>query len=156
MGESMKRLFIMMAAVLLTALTVGCAGNIPAPTEPAATEAPTDAPYIDTQVNEPEWTLAEGELQLSDDTGVVASGSEILYFAIVSIKDGHQDLRFRLSDEKAAVLKDRDSTGYVISLNGEKIGNATLNSSGTVATVTAADAEGEITALATKIRGLYN
>ena len=156
MGESMKRLFIMMATVLLTALTVGCAGNIPAPTESAATEAPTDAPYIDTQVNEPEWTLAEGELQLSDDTGVVASGSEILYFAIVSIKDGQQELRFRLSDEKAAALKDRDSTGYVISLNGEKIGNATLNSSGTVATVTAADAEGEITALATKIRGLYN
>jgi len=150
----MKRFSMISAAVLLMALTVGCAGNS-APTESAATQAPTAAPYIDTQINEPEWTLAEGELQLSDDTGVQASGSEILYFAIVSDQNGQQELRFRLSDEKAAVLKDRESTGYTVSFNGEKIGAATLNASGTVATVTAADAEGEITALATKIRGLY-
>ena len=151
----MKKRLMISAAVLLIALTAGCAKN-PAPTEPAATEAPTAAPYIDTQIDEPEWTLADGELQLSDDTGVVASGSDILYFAIVSMNDGQQELRFRLSDEKAATLKGRDSAGYVISFNGEKIGDATLNSSGTVATVTAADAQGEITALATKIRGLYS
>ena len=150
----MKRFLMISAAVLLMALTAGCAGNS-APTESAATQAPTAAPYIDTQINEPEWTLAEGELQLSDDTGVQASGSEILYFAIVSDQNGQQELRFRLSDEKAAVLKDRESAGYTVSFNGEKIGTATLNASGTVATVTAADAEGEITALATKIRGLY-
>ena len=150
----MKRFLMISAAVLLMALTAGCAGNS-APTESVATQAPTAAPYIDTQINEPEWTLAEGELQLSDDTGVQASGSEILYFAIVSDQNGQQELRFRLSDEKAAVLKDRESTGYTVSFNGEKIGTATLNASGTVATVTAADAEGEITALATKIRGLY-
>ena len=150
----MKRFLMISAAVLLMALTAGCAGNS-APTESVATQAPTAAPYIDTQINEPEWTLAEGELQLSDDTGVQASGSEILYFAIVSDQNGQQELRFRLSDEKAAVLKDRESAGYTVSFNGEKIGAATLNASGTVATVTAADAEGEITALATKIRGLY-
>ena len=150
----MKRFLMISAAVLMMALTAGCAGNS-APTESAATQAPTAAPYIDTQINEPEWTLAEGELQLSDDTGVQASGSEILYFAIVSDQNGQQELRFRLSDEKAAVLKDRESAGYTVSFNGEKIGAATLNASGTVATVTAADAEGEITALATKIRGLY-
>ena len=85
-----KVLFLMITALLALALTA-CAGNS-APTKPAVTEAPTEAKYIDTQLNEPEWTLAEGTLQLLDGNNtVLASGKdEILYFAIVTNKDGTQ------------------------------------------------------------------
>ena len=155
MGESMKRFLIIAAAVMLLLLTAGCGYNdTTSPTE-AATEAPTAAPYIDTQINEPEWTLAEGVLQLETDDQVYASGDDVLYFAIVTNDDGTQELRFRLSDETAAMLKTQNADNqYFITLNGEKIGNAKLNDACTVATVSEADAVGSITELASKIRGL--
>ena len=150
----MKKLLILTAALLLLLTAAACAKEEPVPTE-IPTEAPTDAPYIDTQLDEPEWTLAEGELQLQDDSAVYAENADILYFAIVTNPDGSQELRFRLSDEKAAQLAaQRPADGSYITLNGEKIGAATLSDDGKVATITAADAEGEITALATKIRGV--
>lgn len=156
MGKSMKRLYLILAVVCLIAVLAGCnSGSVATATEPPA-QAPTDAPYIDTQLDEPEWTLAEGELQLSDSTGVIAENADILYFAIVSNADGSQELRFRLRDEMAAQLKGVEPSGsYFITFNGETVGNAILNDDCTVATVGKDDANGSITDLATKIRGLY-
>lgn len=155
MGESMEKLLIIAVAVLLLLLTAGCGKTeTPAPTQ-AATEAPTEALYIDTQINEPEWTLAEGVLQLEADDQVYADGDDILYFAIVTNDDGTQELRFRMSDEAAAKLKTQSADlSYCITLNGEKIGNAVLNEECTVAMISAENAVGSITELASKIRGL--
>lgn len=151
----MKRLCLILAAVLLTMVFTGCGGSFATATEPP-TQAPTDAPYIDTQLDEPEWTLAEGELQLNDSTGVIAENADILYFAIVSNTDGSQELRFHLSDEMAAKLTGVEPSGsYFITFNGDTVGNAILNDDCTVATVGKDDANGSITDLATKIRGLY-
>ena len=157
MGESMKKL-LMIAAVLVLLLTVTACGEDPAPaapTEPAETQAPTDAPYIDTQIDEPEWTLAEGELQLEGEDDIYAESDDVLYFAIITNPDGTQELRFRLTDEIADTLLQQDPDNvYYMTLDGIKIGEATLNDRCTVVTITEEDAVGEITALASKIRGL--
>ena len=152
----MKKIIVSaIAALLLLALTA-CSGNNSATEEAAAaTEAPTRAPYLDTQLNEPEWTLAEGDLQLEDDAKLYAEKEDFLYFAIVTNTDGTQELRFKLNDETAAMLKTQSpDAAYYITLNGEKIGDATLSEDCAIAIVTAQNAAGEITSIATKIRGL--
>ena len=148
-----KVLFLMITALLALALTA-CAGNS-APTEPAVTEAPTEAKYIDTQLNEPEWTLAEGKLQLEGNGTVYADNTEILYFAIVTETDGKQSLWFRLTDEASVKLQTQPIDGdCYMTFNDEKIGTATLNDDCTIAKVFSENTAGEITAWASKIRGL--
>ena len=150
----MKRLLILSAALLLLFAMTACAGNTPTETV-AATEAPTQAAYLDTQINEPEWTLAEGDLQLEDNNNIYAEKADFLYFAIVTNTDGTQELRFKLNDETAAMLKAQGSDiAYYVTLNGEKVGAATLSEDCTVVTVTEDNADGELTSIATKIRGL--
>ena len=153
----MKRILLIAAAVLLMILTAACGkGNTPAATE-ATAQPPTDAPYIDTQLSEPEWTYAEGTLQLlgSDNTALATGKDDILYFAIVTNKDGSQELRFKLSDAVAAKLKNQSAdAAYTMTLNNETIGTATLNSDGTEAVITKENTVGDITQVASKIRGL--
>ena len=153
MGESMKRLFALAAVVLIIAALAACGGDT-AETQPAVTEAPTDAPYIDTQISEPEWTLAEGSLQLEGTGGVYAGNTDVLYFAIVTEPDGSQELWFRLSDEIAAQLQPQKPDDCFMTLNGERIGSAALSDDCTVAKITDENIDGEITAWASKIRGL--
>ena len=157
MGDKMKRFLLIAAAVMLVLLTAAC-GNGKSSSVPETKAPPaTDAPYIDTQLSEPEWTYAEGTLQLlSADNTVLASGKEdILYFAIVTDKDGSQELRFKLSDAVAAKLKDQSAdAAYTMTLNNEMIGTAKLNSDGTEAVITADNTVGDITKVASKIRGL--
>lgn len=158
MGVMMKRFYLIAAAVLLMILTAACGkGNPSSAPETTAPQPATAAPYIDTQLNEPEWTLAEGTLQLLDsDNTVLASGKdEILYFAIVTNTDGSQELRFKLSDAVAAKLKNRSADAtYVMNHDDVKIGDATLNSDGTEAVITKENTVGDITRAASKIRGL--
>lgn len=153
----MKRVLLIAAAVLLMLLTAACGkGNTP-PAPEAATQPLTDAPYIDTQISEPEWTLAEGTLQLlGADNAVLATGKdEILYFAIVTNKDGSQELRFKLSDAIAEKLKAQSADmTCTVTYDGEQIGTATLNSTYTEAIITADNTVGDITKAASKIRGL--
>ncbi len=141
-----------MILIALFALFLAACGETQPPATAEASAAPTDAPYIHTQVDEPEWTLAEGTLTLEDGTVTYAQGEDFLYFAIVGATPSEMELRFRLSDEKAAALT--DGPAYYITFNGENIGSATLNDNHTVAVIKSADAKIEITELATKIRGL--
>ena len=151
----MKRLIAILSAAMLLMISAGCVGGTSSTEADVPTEAPTDAPYIDTQIDEPEWTLAEGELQLEDDTRVVAGSADILYFAIVTDENGAQELRFHFSEEMTATLKEQSADNpYYITLNGERIGNATLSDDCTIAIISAENANEEITTLATKIRGL--
>lgn len=160
----MKRFLLIAAAMLLMILTAACgkgespssANSTKEPSSSASQEA-TAAPYIDTQLNEPEWTLAEGTLQLlgSDNTVLASGKDEILYFAIVTNKDGSQELRFKLSDAVAAKLKNQSADAtYVITHENDKIGDASLNSDGTEAIITQENTVGDITQAASKIRGL--
>ncbi len=145
----MKKLVCILLTALFAVSLAACgAGN--QPTEPST--APTDAPYIHTQVDEPEWTLIEGTMTLEDGTTTYAQGADFLYFAIVGATPQEMELRFRLDDAVAAKLTDEPA--YYITFNGENIGRATLNENHTVAVIKSADAATEITALATKIRGL--
>ena len=155
MGESMRKI-ILLAAVLLLATAMTACGGDTAPTElSSVTEAPTDAPYIDTQISEPEWTLAEGVLQLEDDNNVYAAGADILYFAIVTNADGKQELWFRLDDKIAAELQSNSTeNAYFMTFNGERVGAANLNDDCTIAKISDENADGEITAWASEIRGL--
>ena len=143
---------------MLVLLTAACGnGKSSSAPETKAPQPATDAPYIDTQLNEPEWTYAEGTLQLlGADNTILASGKEdILYFAIVTEKDGSQELRFKLSDAVAAKLKGQSADSqYTMTLNNEMIGTAKLNSDGTEAVITADNTVGDITKVASKIRGL--
>lgn len=130
-----------------------CGTNNPAnKTETTATQAPTDAPYIHTQIDEPEWTLAEGTLTLEDGTTTYAQGQDFLYFAIVGATPEKMELWFRIDDAVAAGLT--PNPAYYLTFNGENIGKASLNDDHTVAVIKSSDAAGEITELATRIRGL--
>ena len=150
----MKRIIILMTAVLLIAALAACGNTAPTETT-AVTEAPTDAPYIDTQISEPEWTLAEGELQLEDKDNIYAESADVLYFAIVTDTDGKQELWFRLNDETAAMLQSQShDNDYYMTLDGEKIGSATLSDDCSIVKISEENVDGEITAWATKIRGL--
>lgn len=161
----MKKLLVIIAALLLLVTVAGCSKDESSATEKtdtassataaAATEAPTDAPFIDTQISEPEWTYAEGDLKLADQDNVYAQGQDFLYFAFVTNTDGTQELRFRFSDDTASMLKTQSpDIAYFITLNDEKIGNATLNDDCTEATITEENSVGSITENASKIRGL--
>lgn len=150
----MKRIIALTAVVLLLLALSACGGNT-APTETSSvTEAPTDAPYIDTQISEPEWTLAEGELQLEGTDSIYAENADVLYFAIVTESDSNQELWFRLSDETAALLQSQRPDDCFMTLNGEKIGGASLSDDCTIVKISAENVDGEITAWASKIRGL--
>ena len=138
-----------MAALLVLSLAA-CGGAQPAAT-PDVSAAPTEAPYIHTQIDEPEWTLIEGVMTLDDSTGTVAQGEDFLYFAIVGATPAEMELWFRLDDAKAAALS--TETDYTLTFNGEPVGKGRLNDEHTVV-VKSADAAIEITRLATRIRGL--
>ena len=153
----MKRILLALLALLLLLTAAGCGKDTASSEEPEETQAQaaTEAPYIDTQISEPEWTLAEGELSLQDATTTYAQGDQILYFAIVTKDDGKQELRFRLSDEAAAILQSQSAdVKYYMTFNGEKIGDAVLNDDCTEAVISEENAVGDITALASRIRGL--
>ncbi|WP_405341693.1 hypothetical protein [Ruminococcus sp.] len=154
----MKRILLIAAAVLLMILTAACGkGNSSSAPATTAPQPATDAPYIDTQLSEPEWTYAEGTLQLlgGDSTALATGKDEILYFAIVTNKDGSQELRFKLSDTVVTKLKNQSADAtYTMTLNDETIGTATLNSDGTEAIITKENTVGDITQVASKIRGL--
>lgn len=150
----MKQFIVIIAVVLLMFLTACSPAPTPVETE-APTEAPTEALYIDTPIDEPEWTLAEGALQLEDDDNIYAESADILYFAIVTDSDGEQELWFRLNDETSNMLQTQSAdNGYYVTLDGEKIGDATLNEDCTIIIISKEDTVGDITALASKIRGL--
>ncbi len=152
----MKRFIAVLAVIMLIAALAGCAKSEPIepPTVPG-TEPPTTPLYIDTPVDEPEWTLAEGKLTLEDDTTVYAEGDDFLYFAIVGADPASMELRFKLDELTAAALSAQgEGKSYFITHNGERIGTATLSADGSVATITSANAAEEITTLATRIRGL--
>lgn len=141
--------------VVTAAAFAACAGKTQA-TEPTAAESPTEKQYIATPIDEPEWTYAEGNLKLEGDNTTYANGSqEIICFAIVGADKESMELRFMMSDDIAAKLKEQPAdTEYHITFNDKMIGKATLSDDCKIATVTAADAQGDITALATEIRGV--
>ena len=86
---------------------------------------------------------------------VYADNTEILYFAIVTETDGKQSLWFRLTDEASVKLQTQPINGdCFMTFNDEKIGTATLNDDCTIAKVFSENTAGEITAWASKIRGL--
>ena len=152
----MKKAITLLLTILMVVSLAACGESKPIepPTVPA-TQAPTDAPYIDTQVSEPEWTLAEGELTLVDGQTLYAKGENFLYFAIVGATPAEMELRFKLDDATATLMKAQSKElEYYINLNGERIGTATFNDDCTEAIITSQNAAQEITSLATKIRGL--
>ena len=60
-----------------------------------------------------------------------------------------------VADAVAAKLKDQSAdAAYTMTLNNEMIGTAKLNSDGTEAVITADNTVGDITQVASKIRGL--
>ena len=151
----MKRIALVLSAVLLLLLFAGCSGNGGATESQTATEKPTDAPYIDTQINEPEWTLAEGELKLEDADNVYAEGKDILYFAIVGTNSDDVELLFRFDDVTANMLKQQSADNkYYMTLNGENIGYVTLNEDCTVGSIKGQHTYEEMTSIASRIRGL--
>ena len=151
----MKRLLAVFTAILTLAAFTACNGNEPAETAIPATEAPTQSPYIDTPVDEPEWTLAEGELTLEDKDYLYAEKSDFVCFAVVGAEPENMKLLFRFDDVTAKMLTQQSKANqYYITLDGKKIGNASISDDGFTATIAAEDAAEEITTLATRIRGL--
>ena len=152
----MKRSLLILLSVCLCALLFAGCGEPKTTDEPSkATEAPTEARYLDTPIDEPEWTLIEGKLTLEDTKYLYAEGDDFLYFAIVGATTDTMELRFRLNDGTAEMLSQQSpDNSYFITFNGERIGKATLTENCTVAVVKSADAEQDITFLATEIRGL--
>lgn len=152
----MKRLLALITAIIILAALAACSGNEPEETAAQSTEAPTQSPYIDTPVDEPEWTLPEGELTMEDKDNIYAVGADFVCFAVVGAQPDEMKLLFRFDDLTANMLTQQSKDNqYYITLDGKKIGNATVSDDGYTATVTAKDATEEITSLATRIRGLY-
>lgn len=153
----MKKTIIAMLAILLLLFAAGCQDKPSDKADDAqpATEAVTEAPYIPTPISEPEWTLAEGNLQLEDQSSVYAESEDILYFAIVTNNDDTQELRFKLNEETTEMLKKQSADNkYYMTLDGSVIGDAVLNEDCTEVIVSQENAVGDITAIASKIRGL--
>ena len=155
----MKRFLLICFIALIAAVTAGCAVQPEA--EPTA--APTEAepqPQLhtvaaDTAVEEPEWTLIAVHLTLEDNQNYYAEGDDFLYFAIVGATEEEMELRFKLDEVTARMLSEQDPDNrYFITLDGERIGDAVLSDDCSVATIKGQHTYGEITALATKIRGL--
>ena len=153
----MRKASILILITLLVFALVACSGNNDSTENqtPAATEQETAAPYIATPVNEPEWTLAEGELKLEDADNIYAEGADILYFAIIGTNEEDVELLFRFDDTTANMLKQQSADNqYYMTLDGENIGNVTLNDDCTIASLKGQHSYEEMTALATRIRGL--
>lgn len=150
----MKKILLMMTALLMLAAFAGC-NNGKAPSSQETAPAATAAKYVDTSLQEPEWTLAEGNVQLEDKDNIYAEKKDIESFAIVTNTDGTQELRFRMNSETATMLKKQSADNqYYITLDGARIGDATLNGDCTEAVVKQENVIGNITELASKIRGL--
>jgi len=142
--------------IAVTAAVFAACGGSTQATVPTAAPESSEQPYIATPVDEPEWTYADGVLRLEDSHYLYAEGSDaILCFAIVGADKESMELRFMMSDATANMLKEQGTDSrYYITFNGEMIGRATLSDDCKIATVTSEDAQGDITALATKIRGV--
>ena len=151
----MKKIIALLLILFTVSALAACSGKT-TETEPESS-APTESPYLATPVDEPEWTYADGVLRLEDSKFIYAEGSQdIICFAIVGAEKEDMELRFMLSDEKAAMIKEQGSEDgrYYITFNGDMVGKATLSDDCKIATVTDADAQGDITELATEIRGV--
>ena len=154
----MKRLLLPAVIVILLLILTACSKEA-VPTETAVpeelTEEPTAAPYIDTRLDEPEWTLPEVELKLEDKDNIYAEGADIRCFAIITNDDGSRELWFLLNDETATMLKSQDpDNDYYMTMDGDKIGSAEFSDDFTTVIVTSENAEDDITTLASEIRGL--
>lgn len=151
----MKRLLAVITAIIILAAFTACSGGGTEETTAPPTEAPTQSPYIDTPVDEPEWTLPEGALTLEDKDYLYAEGADFICFAIVGAEPDQMKLLFRFDDITANMLtRQSKDNRYYITLDGKKIGDASVSDDGTTATITAQDASEDITSLATRIRGL--
>ena len=153
----MRRIAILLLAVLSVTVLAGCSGDVSVTETPttAATEKATAAPYVDTSVFEPEWTLAEGDLKLEDADHIYAEGDDILYFAITGTNMENMELLFHFDDVTANMLtKQSTDNQYYMTLNGENIGYVTFNDDCTIASIKGQHTYDEMTSLASRIRGL--
>jgi len=137
-------------------ILTGCAAT--EPTEPP-TEAPTEpAPQPHTvapmeQDFEPEWTIIDRTMALTDDSAVYAEGSDFSAVALVG-DEASAELRFRFTDETAAMLRAQTGdTAYSLTMDGESIGGAQLNDECTEATLTGDFTYTQLCRLANRIRG---
>lgn len=159
MNNKMRlRIVSLIAAVIMTLplILTGC-GSAPATPTEAATEAPTAARYIDTDVNSPEWVPVAIPLFLKDNKYLYASGSDFQCFAFVGTNDDDVELRFMLDDTTADMLKKNTPVStYYISMGEDEIhiGDVTLSEDCKIATLKGQHPFDEMTKIASKIRGL--
>ena len=128
------------------------------PTEPP-TEAPTEpAPQPHTvapqgQDAAVEWSSIDRTLALTDDSAVYAEGSDFAAFALVG-DEASAELRFRFTDEAAAMLRAQESgAAYSLTMDEEPIGGAQLSDDCAEATLTGDFTYTELCELANRIRG---
>ena len=152
------RAISLIAAVIMTLslILTGCGSAPAAPTE-ASTEAPTATPYIDTDVNSPEWTPVAIPLFLKDNKYLYADGKDFLCFAFVGTDDSNVELRFMFDDTTAKMLTTNTPVStYYISMGEDEIhiGDVTISEDGKIATLKGQHPFDEMTKIASKIRGL--
>lgn len=153
-------LLILTAAllILMTAVLAGCGAQTADPTE-AATEEPTTSPYIDTDVNSPEWTPIAIPIYLKDNEYIYATKDDFLCFAFVGTNEDDAELRFMFDDTTAEMLKQQNPDNrYYISIGEDEvhIGDVTMSEDFKIATLKGKGQHpyDRMTSIASKIRGL--
>ena len=161
-AKSRRNLIILTAALVLLALTLAACGEQPAQTaetSEAVTEAPTKSPYIDTDVNTPEWTPIAIPIYLKDNYYIYAQNEDFLCFAFVGTDEDNAELQFMLNDTTAKMLSEQEpGIRYYISIGEDEthIGDVTLSDDFKTATLKCKgqhDFEA-MTKIASRIRGL--
>lgn len=154
----MKKCLIV-CALLLTLLLAACGDEPPAPTTAptaAPTVPPTELHTVAPRQSEPavEWVSVEAKLTLEDNDNLYAKDEDFVSFALIGGSDG-AELRFRLDETTAAMLREQDSeTAYYITMNGKKLGDAVLSENCDELTLIGEFSYAKLCMLANQIRGL--
>ncbi len=149
----MKKLTIILTAILLCVIFASCAGNTE-PTEPPVSH--TIAPIEET-VSQYEWAEIECELALSDSEGnVLLYSDDFTYFAVVGSTDEDSYIILQVTQDAQAVLSTVDTSAVSLTIYGDTVADVKVSDDKSSITFGNSIPYATLCEYATTIRGLFN
>ena len=149
----MKKLTIILTAILLCVIFAGCASNTE-PTEPSVSHT---IPPIEETTSEYEWAEIECELALTDSEGNTLLYSEdFTYFAVVGSTDEDSYIVLQLTEDAQAMLSSVDTTAVSLTIYGDTVSDVKVSDDKSTVTFGNSIPYATLCEYATTIRGLFN